>query len=397
VKPGFSLSLDLIRFSTAMIVFVAHFAFVHVSGQWLMEIWSAPFAHHAVMVFFVLSGLVIAYVVSDHEQTLDRYMRARLVRLYSVVVPMIVLVPLIDWVGHQLDPELYDGWWFRAHKPVLKLFASLFFLHETWWRSVWYFSNGPYWSIGYEFWYYVAFGALWFLRGFRRVLALLATFAIAGPKIFLLFPVWLTGVGVWHLCARIRLPALVAVLCLIGAIVAYILWIVTGAYQVADAISPRIADVFGVAEGYLTWSKPWLGYYVLALLIAVVFLSLHSLSPYVEKLLSPAARVIRWAAGATFTIYLFHIPVTLLVASAVPGEAEDPVRLVIVFAIILTTLFLIAEFTERKKAAFGAAYDYLFAKISWLYRAAILMPAIERQSSAIGRPGKDSYGAPGRH
>lgn len=388
MKPGFSLSLDLIRFCTAMIVFIAHFAFVRVSGQWLMEIWSAPFAHHAVMVFFVLSGLVIAYVVSDHEQTLQRYMRARLVRLYSVVLPMLVLVPLIDWVGIQMNPALYDGWWFHAQKPVLRLFASLFFLHETWWRSIWYFSNGPYWSIGYEFWYYVAFGALFFLRGVRRVLALVATFAVVGPKVFLLFPIWLTGVGVWHLCSRIRMPAWVALLCLTGAIAAYVTWIATGAYLVADAISPRIAYLFGVSEGVLTWSKPWLGYYVLAFLIAVVFLSLYSLSPYLEKLLSPVSGVIRWAAGATFTIYLMHIPVTMLVASVIPGETDDPVRLTIVFGIVLTTLFLIAEFTERKKAAFGVAYDYLYVKLVALYRAVILTPALERQSSAIGRPGK---------
>lgn len=389
MKPGFSLSLDLIRFCTAMIVFIAHFAFVRISGQWLMEIWSAPFAHHAVMVFFVLSGLVIAYVVSDHEQTLERYMRARIVRLYSVVLPMLVLVPLIDWVGNQMNPVLYDGWWFHTHKPVLRLFASLFFLHETWWRSVWYFSNGPYWSIGYEFWYYVAFGALFFLRGVRRLLALVATFAVVGPKVFLLFPVWLTGVGVWHLCARIRLPAWVALLGLTGAIVAYVFWIATGAYLVTDAISPRIAHLFGVSEGVLSWSKPWLGYYVLAFLIAVVFLSLHSLSSYIEKLLSPIGGVIRWCAGATFTIYLMHIPVTLLVASLIPGEPEDPVRVTIVFGIVLTTLFVIAEFTERKKAAFGLAYDYLYAKLMALYRAVILVPALERQSSTIGRSGKN--------
>ena len=390
MKPGFSLSLDLIRFCTAMIVFVAHFAFVHVSGQWLMEIWSAPYAHHAVMVFFVLSGLVIAYVVSDHEHTISRYMRARIVRLYSVVLPMIVLVPLIDWVGHQMDPVLYDGWWFRAHNPLVKVFASLFFLHETWWSNVWYFSNGPYWSIGYEFWYYVAFGALWFFRGFWRLLALAATFAVAGPKIFLLFPVWLIGVGVWHLCAHVRLPALVAVLCLTGSIVAYILWIATDAYLVADEISPRIGYLFGVSETAFGWSKPWLGYYVIALMIAVVFLSLHSLSSNLEMLLSPVAGAVRWAAGATFTIYLMHIPITLFVASAIPGEAEDPVRLTIVFSITLTILFLIAELTERRKAAFGVAYDYLFANISRLYRVAIAMPAVGRKSSQIRRPDKNS-------
>ena len=146
MTPGFSLSLDLIRIFAAMVVFVAHFAIPRISGDWLQPMDYAPYAHHAVVVFFVLSGLVMAYVVSDREDTPGSYFRARLVRLYSVVLPMMVLVPVLDWIGRASDPLLYD-WSAQSESPVTVVLTAISFLHESWWISSGYFTNAPYWSI----------------------------------------------------------------------------------------------------------------------------------------------------------------------------------------------------------------------------------------------------------
>lgn len=370
MRPGFSLSLDVIRFAAAMVVFVAHFAYSDISGDWFEQIWAAPFAHHAVIVFFVLSGLVIAYVASGRENTPQTYVRARLVRLYSVVLPMLVLVPVLDWIGHRLDPLPYEGW-YNAYDPAdasKKVIAAMTFMHESWWSSFLYFSNRPYWSVAYEFWYYVAFAALFFLRGYRRVLALAAIVAVTGLKILLLFPVWLLGVGVWHVSMRRRLPAAVAAFCLAGSIAAYVLWVTTGAYLGVEQAGNTLLEAFGVPTSELVWSEPWLAYYVLGLVVALAFVSLSSLSDLFERLLAPAANLIRWAAGATFTIYLLHVPVMLVVSSAAPGDVNDPFRRTAIFAVTLAALFAVAEVTERRKHAFGAVYDYLVAKLRSLYR-----------------------------
>ena len=67
MRPGFSLTLDLIRIAAAMVVFLGHLAFPRISGELLAPLRYAPYGHHAVVVFFVLSGLVMAYVVSERE------------------------------------------------------------------------------------------------------------------------------------------------------------------------------------------------------------------------------------------------------------------------------------------------------------------------------------------
>jgi peptidoglycan/LPS O-acetylase OafA/YrhL len=53
-----------------------------------------PFTYmgsEAVMAFFVLSGFVIAYVADQRETTLQAFAAARLARLYSVIIPAMLL------------------------------------------------------------------------------------------------------------------------------------------------------------------------------------------------------------------------------------------------------------------------------------------------------------------
>jgi len=374
MRAGFSLLLDLTRIAAAVVVFLAHFSYDRLSGGWLEDMWAAPFAHHAVIVFFVLSGLVIAYAASVREASLQRFVRARLVRLYSVVLPMIVLVPALDWIGHQWDPSLYDGWWFDGDDPLKRVLAAALFLHESWWTSARYFSNGPYWSIAYEFWYYAAFGALWFLAGIRRWLALAAVTLAAGPKIALLFPVWLLGVGVWHLCRRYTMPPAAAAGLLAAAVAGYVLYVVTGAYQELEDAGLFLMTAAGVPAGDFQWSEPWLAYYVLGVLVAGGFIALHGLSDPLERLLAPAAGAIRWVAGATFTMYLMHYPLMHVIATVLPGETEDPYRALAILMLTLIGVFAIAAVTERRRDLFGSAYDYLVAKLAalaWLMGARV--------------------------
>lgn len=91
--PATSAFLDVLRIAAALVVFVNHLA----------QFWSprtfavtAPVAHGAVVVFFVLSGYVIAYSTLAREQSVRRCAVARLSRLYSVVIPALLLTWLLQ-------------------------------------------------------------------------------------------------------------------------------------------------------------------------------------------------------------------------------------------------------------------------------------------------------------
>src|SRR5207247_1357633 len=85
-------------------------------------------------------------------------------------------------------------------------------------------TNLPFWSLSYEFWYYVAFGVATLIRPARlRNLMVLVVLLIAGPAILLLMPCWLVGVALFVFRNRISIPAFVARLCFVLSLAAMLL------------------------------------------------------------------------------------------------------------------------------------------------------------------------------
>jgi peptidoglycan/LPS O-acetylase OafA/YrhL len=203
-----SLFLDVLRLGAALVVF-----FAHTTNYWNpammgpMQVW----AHDAVIVFFVLSGYVIAHTTRDSSRDARQYTVARLSRLYSVVVPALMLTALFWVVGRGLEPEVYAGYE-RAH-PWLRFAASAVFMNEVWFLEVSPPTNTPFWSLGYEAWYYVFFGIVVFVRSRRmKWLAVAAGALVAGPNVLMLLPVWLLGVAayVWRDLGRASRPVALA-------------------------------------------------------------------------------------------------------------------------------------------------------------------------------------------
>src|SRR3546814_16711908 len=114
-------------------------------------------------------------------------MVARLSRLWSVAVPALLFAFLVDQVGRHLAPALDPAWaeaawaegiWAEAAiadggRPAVRVLVGLLFLNELWFNTIRIPANTPYWSIGYEFCYYVLFGFAFYLRGRLRVGAVL--------------------------------------------------------------------------------------------------------------------------------------------------------------------------------------------------------------------------------
>jgi peptidoglycan/LPS O-acetylase OafA/YrhL len=352
MKREVSLYLDLLRFMAALVVFVQHFAWHHFSGGLFWQI--GPYGAQAVIVFFVLSGYVIGYVTDRPGATARGYALDRAARIYSVALPALLLTFVLDAVGQHLRPELFDGGWFNGDQPILsQLLRNGLFLNQIWFTNTHPGSNVPYWSMGYEVWYYVAFGLLAFLPRSFGMLAALAVMVVIGPRVAAMFPVWLSGVVVYRLSAR-GLPRsrVVGVVLFVGA---PLLWAVfeavTQAYDVRA--SQPLSD-----HGWDFWQDALVGFAVAAHL-----LGLNAVAPAIGKLLLPCAGPIRWLAGRSFTLYLMQVPLLQLMLVLAPWPATSwRERLLIAWG-ALAIVVLLAEVTERRKAVWRRMFAFILSRL----------------------------------
>jgi peptidoglycan/LPS O-acetylase OafA/YrhL len=329
-----SLYLDALRFGAAFAVFLSHYATGRISGGLF---WRFDFGRTAVLVFFVLSGFVIAWVSDTRERTLEDYALSRIARLYSVIVPAFILTVLLNWLGKEIDPRLYaPEWGHSTAHPVLDYALSAVFLGESWTTRVLPGFNVPYWSLNYEAWYYVLFAAAIFLRGWLRTAALASAVALAGPRIICLLPVWLMGAAAWRWRAglphRLGRPMIVA--CVAGFIA---LEALGGQQLFWHPDSDWLPPSFSAYD------------YLIGALFALFIAGLAN-----AELPAPGGRfqrVVRGLAGASFGLYLLHYPLLNFFGTVVPGQPAGALHRLLVFGLALGGALGLASLIEPRKAA----------------------------------------------
>lgn len=333
-----SIYLDLVRFTAALTVFFGHLSGGRFTGGLFWQI--GDYADQAVDVFFVLSGFVIAYVADRSETNLSSYAVSRLARVYSVAFPALVVTFVLDAIGRSIHPDYYSiAWGYVTRGQATQFITSLFFVNRLWWNWIKEGSDVSYWSLSYEVWYYVIFAAAFFARGRWRVPAALAAMCIAGPDILALFPLWLLGVGSYQISKRKVISArLGLVLCILPilawAAYEFLAW---HGHRLDQTIPDRWFHRSQIVQDYLVAS-----------LFAVHLIGFQAISQKVS-ILNRFARQIRWAAGATFTLYLFHVPLAQFFTTIVPWPPSSWATRFVMFPITLALIFVIAEFTERRK------------------------------------------------
>ncbi|MCC6531365.1 MAG: acyltransferase [Burkholderiales bacterium] len=341
MNRGFSLYLDIVRFSAACLVYLSHS-----NKRWLVDdpLPASGHAHAAVIVFFVLSGYVIAYVTDVKERVWHDYLAARLSRIYSVALPAVFLTIALDAAGRTLYPDIYG---YPFDQFATRISSSLLFLNEVWFVSITSFSNVPYWSVCYELWYYVLFGILMFApRKWALVLAL-GLLAVLGPKIALLAPIWILGALLYHWKRMRSLSYAASWALVIGSTLAIVGFTLSGAAAVIDGY---VKDVLG-AERYrsLVWSWHFLSDYVLAILFFAHLAGMRNVAARIVSIASLVERPIRFLASYTFTLYLLHQPLFLFWASVIRGDAAGPSYWILTTGAVGISVVAIGYVTEHKR------------------------------------------------
>jgi peptidoglycan/LPS O-acetylase OafA/YrhL len=341
LDPGMSLYLDAVRLLAALSVFGFHlgygkligtpFAFLHVFGS------------NAVIVFFVLSGFVISHVLATSEKSARAYALARLSRLYSVVIPALILTIVLDTLGTRADPSLYP-----IPLTMYAFVADLFFVNAQWYHGSAFGSMVTYWSLGFEAWYYVVAGLFVFCRGYGRIVWPLLALLFVGPDVAKLLPLWLLGAALYRIRGYLPPNALLGTLLFALTIALFFLARGEGFFEpITRGIESQDA-------------RQLLIIYASGLLFAAHLAGAQMLAPWLAKGLTPIGKPIRWTAGASFTLYLAHVPLAFFIVSHDPWRISDWRSMALIIAGTLGGTLLLAEVSERRKAMWKTLFAHLW-------------------------------------
>lgn len=305
--------------------------------------------HQAVMVFFVLSGfLIVSSIVQSFEGgrwSWTKYLVNRIVRLNLVLIPALILCWVMDHTGMALPSTaaLY-------YRPVQNLFTTSVAHLETapnFFGSLFYVqgilvrpfgSDGPLWSLSYEFWYYILFPVVLCalasrFRGRIRALYCVAAILIllfVGRAIALYFLIWLLG---GMLAISLRFCAARARFAWANAMGVAPLLLVLG-FSVSRPLNfPFFTDAI-VALGFASWVYVIVG------------------AP--ERHISPAyAKTARLLASFSYTLYLTHFPIVFFLRARMHSAVWQPTFTHFVYAALICALAVLiaygfAQMTEAR-------------------------------------------------
>lgn len=219
------------------------------------------------------------------------------------------------------------------------------FVNQVWGLNVWPGSNGPFWSLSYEAWYYLAFAVWHFCRGWRRLLLCGLVLLAAGPKIVVALPIWGAGVLVYRAVGRTPVRSL-----------GLLLW---GGSLMLAVVCHLFGWLAGLQQAFpsaLAWSRQgWaVGFWPYSYLIgALVALHILGFAWLARAWMPPASldRVIKALAGTSFGLYLMHYPLQYFVRALLSRLdcTEGPAFVATIYVLPLLAAMLLARGCEAFK------------------------------------------------
>ncbi len=249
-----------------------------------------------VVIFFVLSGYLIAYS-SDRQQPsstngFNHYLKSRAVRIYATLIPALLFIAVLDALFSKTFTE--D---FFTENSAFTWLVNLLHLQEypyTQWRF--YGTGYPLWSLAVEWWLYIGFGVLVFTDARRHwysyPLLLLAIGSVlyntvAGNAPGIVYA-WLFGaLGYWLNKPR---PASNQTNIILGIFALIILlgWVIAAPRAFSHAYHPLAMFGTGV------------------IVLAGLWLLRHSRAIHNDGIIN---KLIRTTADSSFSLYLLHFSI----------------------------------------------------------------------------------------
>jgi peptidoglycan/LPS O-acetylase OafA/YrhL len=253
------------------------------------------FGHQSVLLFFVISGWLVGGSLLGRvgqPDAIANYAIDRMTRLWTVLIPTFLLTLLFSLSTGETVPRGIDL--SASNEFSAAIFAGNLVGLQGGVAVPEFGGNFPLWSLANETWYYVMFPLLVLMFTARRVAArtacavgLVALAAFLPYDIVLYFSIWLLGVAF----SRIRIDAsLVARCCWLVLLLAVsVYYRLTG---INDDIGPQtyVQDL------------------VCSLLFLVFLSSLQFKAAPASKWQRPMARVGKFFAEFSFTLYVLHVP-----------------------------------------------------------------------------------------
>ncbi|MCU1313553.1 MAG: acyltransferase [Acidobacteriaceae bacterium] len=282
----------------------------------------------ALVMLFLLSGLVIRYVTELRRGRMTDFWVDRISRVYSVVVPALLFTIVSSYIALRVNPAFYlPNWGMNHDRPVLRIFMNLIFMAQSWNLTLDPFSNQPFWTLSYEVFYYVFYAVGFYLAGLRRALWLVVVAILAGQHILLLLPLWLIGCLAQDIYQRVRNAK-------ISKTQLSVRFLAVGV--VAGMLLPLSVHLLLYLKGFVTrffWAHHhapvnlhW-AYIYYAEGIPIVFLLLWGMLLLDRVQLADKAHWVQWVrllSEATFPLYLLHFPLYVLIVSIFPNERGNP-------------------------------------------------------------------------
>ena len=311
IPQAFSIYLDLVRAVCAIAVVFHHYNTQIVRSP---EHVFPDVGQEAVTLFFVLSGFVIAHVARNRERSLVVFTAKRLARIYPVAIAGVVLSYISYAVFSPSNPALYERY-VSDHPWWREVVLTLSFLNQTYWLpQLTPPTNSVYWSLTCEIWFYVLAGFIFFARMRWTLIAIVVAVPVLGPKIMLLFPAWLAGVGAQRLCDRIRLSRAHAVAIAVSSgMIGLALW--TSGVRFEWRLPGDL-----VRSWRLGLVSDFIYYDTLALVAGIHFIAAYNFFARPFRWPTPISRCVRYAAESSFSLYAMHFPVLLALRTSLPQE-----------------------------------------------------------------------------
>jgi peptidoglycan/LPS O-acetylase OafA/YrhL len=350
MNKSYSLYLDIVRLSAAVLVVLAHYCQHGIVSDALRP-FIPELGREAVVIFFVLSGFVIAYSTAQKSVSLRQYAVARCARIYSVAAPILLLAFVLAIF---IQPDFQVARWY-LYVPM-----HLFFSGELWNLSQTPPLLTPYWSLGFEVWYYVLFGILMYSRGLVRMLLAAVILLVMGHKLWLLLPIWMSGAYLFARQKQLPMGRTGARIGCVLTIVGLVTFQLSGAGDALRTLGNSIWPFPGLKLGS---ADRYLADYVVC---AIIYLHFAFARQADFRMLEKVQGPIRTLAAYTFTLYLVHYPVMCAWRAFYRHDNTSAWDITALSACICLACYVLGFVTEHRKPWFQARFNALFGVVAGL-------------------------------